>query len=34
MGKISPELRLPLVPISEAGGAKVEAAMLAYGGLL
>ncbi len=33
MGRIGPELRLPLVPISEAGGAKVEAAMRAYGGL-
>jgi 4-hydroxy-tetrahydrodipicolinate synthase len=34
MGRISPELRLPLAPISEAGGAKVEAAMRDYGGLL
>jgi 4-hydroxy-tetrahydrodipicolinate synthase len=34
MGRISPELRLPLVPISEAGGTKVEAAMREYGGLL
>jgi 4-hydroxy-tetrahydrodipicolinate synthase len=34
MGRISPELRLPLVPISEAGAARVEAAMRAYGGLL
>ncbi len=33
MGRIGPELRLPLVPISEAGGVKVEAAMRAYGGL-
>ncbi len=34
MGRIAPELRLPLVPISEAGAAKVEAAMREYGGLL
>jgi 4-hydroxy-tetrahydrodipicolinate synthase len=34
MGRISPELRLPLVPISEAGAAKVEAAMREYGALL
>ena len=34
MGKIGPELRLPLVPISEPGAAKVEAAMREYGGLL
>jgi 4-hydroxy-tetrahydrodipicolinate synthase len=34
MGKIGPELRLPLVPISEAGAARVEAAMREYGGLL
>jgi 4-hydroxy-tetrahydrodipicolinate synthase len=34
MGRISQELRLPLVPISEAGAAKVEAAMRDYGGLL
>lgn len=34
MGRIGPELRLPLVPVSEAGAAKVEAAMKAYGGLL
>ena len=33
MGRIAPELRLPLVPISEAGAAKVDAAMRAYGGL-
>jgi len=34
MGKIGPELRLPLVPVSEGGAAKVEAAMRQYGGLL
>jgi 4-hydroxy-tetrahydrodipicolinate synthase len=34
MGRIAPELRLPLVPISEAGAAKVDAALRAYGGLL
>jgi 4-hydroxy-tetrahydrodipicolinate synthase len=34
MGRIGPELRLPLVPISEAGAAKVEAALRSYGGLL
>ena len=34
MGRIAPELRLPLVPISEAAGARVEAAMREYGGLL
>ncbi|HMC33971.1 MAG TPA: dihydrodipicolinate synthase family protein, partial [Myxococcales bacterium] len=34
MGKIGPDLRLPLVPISEAGAAKVESAMREYGGLL
>jgi 4-hydroxy-tetrahydrodipicolinate synthase len=33
MGRIAPELRLPLVPISEAGAAKVEQAMREYGGL-
>jgi 4-hydroxy-tetrahydrodipicolinate synthase len=33
MGRIGPELRLPLVPISDAGAAKVDAAMKAYGGL-
>lgn len=33
MGRIAPELRLPLVPISEAGAAKVDAALRAYGGL-
>jgi 4-hydroxy-tetrahydrodipicolinate synthase len=34
MGRIAPELRLPLVPISEGGAARVEAALRAYGGLL
>jgi 4-hydroxy-tetrahydrodipicolinate synthase len=34
MGRIAPELRLPLVPISEAGAARVDAALRAYGGLL
>jgi hypothetical protein len=34
MGRIGPELRLPLWPVSEAGAARVEAAMRAYGGLL
>jgi 4-hydroxy-tetrahydrodipicolinate synthase len=34
MGRIAAELRLPLVPISEAGAAKVDAALRAYGGLL
>src|SRR3954466_14500316 len=34
MGRIAPELRLPLVPISEAGASRVEAALRAYGGLL
>jgi 4-hydroxy-tetrahydrodipicolinate synthase len=34
MGKIGPELRLPLVPISEAGARKVEEAMREYGGLI
>ena len=33
MGRIGPELRLPLVPISEAGAARVEGAMREYGGL-
>ena len=33
MGKIAPELRLPLVPISEAGASKVEAALREFGGL-
>ncbi len=31
MGKIGPELRLPLVPVSEKGAAQVEAALEAYG---
>ncbi|HEY6907970.1 MAG TPA: 4-hydroxy-tetrahydrodipicolinate synthase [Myxococcales bacterium] len=34
MGRIAPELRLPLVPISDAGAARVDAALRAYGGLL
>jgi 4-hydroxy-tetrahydrodipicolinate synthase len=34
MGRIGPELRLPMTPVSEQGAAKVEAAMRAYGGLL
>jgi len=34
MGRISPELRLPLVPISQSGAIRVEAAMREYGGLL
>jgi 4-hydroxy-tetrahydrodipicolinate synthase len=34
MGRISPELRLPLVPISQAGAVRVETAMREYGGLL
>jgi 4-hydroxy-tetrahydrodipicolinate synthase len=34
MGKIAHELRLPLVPISEAAAAKVDAALRDYGGLL
>src|SRR5437868_5001818 len=34
MGRIGPELRLPLVPISDAGAGKVEAALREYGGLL
>ena len=34
MGRIAPELRLPLAPISEAGAAKVDAALREYGGLL
>jgi 4-hydroxy-tetrahydrodipicolinate synthase len=32
MGKIANELRLPLVPISEAGARKVDQAMQSYGG--
>jgi 4-hydroxy-tetrahydrodipicolinate synthase len=31
MGRIAPELRLPLVPISEKGAAQVDAALKAYG---
>ncbi len=34
MGRIAHELRLPLVPISEAAAAKVDAAMRQYGGLV
>jgi 4-hydroxy-tetrahydrodipicolinate synthase len=34
MGKIAPELRLPLVPISEAGASRVDAALREFGGLL
>jgi len=34
MGRIGPELRLPLVPVSEAGASRVEAAMREFGGLL
>jgi len=34
MGRIAPELRLPLVPISEAGAARVDAALREFGGLL
>jgi 4-hydroxy-tetrahydrodipicolinate synthase len=34
MGRMGPELRLPLTPISEAGAARVDAALRAYGGLL
>jgi 4-hydroxy-tetrahydrodipicolinate synthase len=34
MGRIGPELRLPLVPISEAGARKVDEAMEKYGGLV
>ena len=33
MGRIAPELRLPLVPISDAGAARVDQAMREYGGL-
>jgi 4-hydroxy-tetrahydrodipicolinate synthase len=33
MGRIAPELRLPLVPISDAGAAKVDSALREYGGL-
>src|SRR5438876_10662651 len=34
MGRIANELRLPLVPISDAGAARVDAALREYGGLL
>ena len=34
MGKIEPKLRMPLVPISEAGARKVEEALREYGGLI
>ena len=34
MGRIGPDLRLPLTPVSEQGAARVEAALRAYGGLL
>jgi 4-hydroxy-tetrahydrodipicolinate synthase len=34
MGRIAPELRLPLVPISAEGAAKVDKALAEYGGLL
>jgi 4-hydroxy-tetrahydrodipicolinate synthase len=34
MGRIGPELRLPLVPISDPGARKVEEALREYGGLL
>lgn len=34
MGRIGPELRLPLVPISDPGAVKVEQAMKEYGGLV
>ncbi len=34
MGKIAHELRLPLVPISEAGASRVDAALREFGGLL
>jgi 4-hydroxy-tetrahydrodipicolinate synthase len=34
MGKCGPELRLPLVPISEAGARKVDEALREYGGLV
>jgi 4-hydroxy-tetrahydrodipicolinate synthase len=34
MGRSGPELRLPLVPISETGARKVEEAMREYGGLI
>jgi 4-hydroxy-tetrahydrodipicolinate synthase len=31
MGRMAPEIRLPLVPISQAGAAQVEAALKSYG---
>jgi 4-hydroxy-tetrahydrodipicolinate synthase len=31
MGKIGPELRLPLVPVSAAAAAQVDAALRQYG---
>jgi 4-hydroxy-tetrahydrodipicolinate synthase len=34
MGRAGPELRLPLVPISEAGARKVDEALREYGGLV
>ena len=34
MGRIGPELRLPLVPISAEGAARVEKALADYGGIL
>jgi 4-hydroxy-tetrahydrodipicolinate synthase len=34
MGRIAHELRLPMVPISDAGAARVDAALRDYGGLL
>jgi 4-hydroxy-tetrahydrodipicolinate synthase len=34
MGRIGPELRLPLVPISAEGAARVDKALADYGGLL
>jgi 4-hydroxy-tetrahydrodipicolinate synthase len=34
MGRIAHELRLPMVPISDAGAAKVDAALREYRGLL
>lgn len=34
MGRIAPELRLPLVPISAEGAAKVDKALAEYGGLI
>jgi 4-hydroxy-tetrahydrodipicolinate synthase len=34
MGRIGPELRLPLVPVSETGARKVDEALREYGGLV